>query len=212
MARAGPSKVARKPSPVRLTSLPRWRSSACRKSASWRSSRKRQPRSPISAARLVESHDVREHHRREHSVGLALVPRAGQELLDLAQQAVRVAEREHVVPALQLHVPSARNLRRDVAGVLDLQEAVLGPVHHERRHPDRGQHVAHVEARRSGRRCGGWSTGLAASRSSRPAHSMNAGSLRWLGATEPAPSSPRPSARAARPCSASRVSAGQAHS
>src|SRR5215218_4140301 len=71
-------------------------------------------------------HDVGEHHRRQHAVRLALVARAREELLDLSEEAVGVADREHVVAALQLHVARARDLRGDVAGMLDLEEAVLG--------------------------------------------------------------------------------------
>ena len=112
IARAGPSKVARKPSPVRLTSRPRWRSSARRKSASWRSSRTRQSRSPSSAARSVEPHDVGEQHGREHAVGLALVALAGEELLDLADDDLAVAQREHVVAALELDEARVRDVAR----------------------------------------------------------------------------------------------------
>ena len=47
--------------------------------------------------------------------------------------------------ALELHVARARDALGDVARVLDLDEGVVAAVHHERRHADRGQHVAHVE-------------------------------------------------------------------
>ena len=53
--------------------------------------------------------------------------------------------------------------------------------------------------------------GLAARRSSRPAHSMNEGSLCWLGATEPA-TQPSPQCASSSSMCASRISAGQAHS
>src|SRR4051794_40268294 len=52
--RAGPSNVARKPSPVCLTSRPPKRESWRRTSSSWRASRSRQRLSPSSAARSVE--------------------------------------------------------------------------------------------------------------------------------------------------------------
>ncbi len=145
IARAGPSNVARKPSPVRFTSRPRWRSSAWRNSASWRSRRNRHPRSPISAARRVESQmsvnstvaSIRSGSRS------CRVPVRNSSISPITR--LGVADGEHVVAALELHVAGARHLRRDVAGVLDLDEAVLCAVHHERRHADRGQHVAHVD-------------------------------------------------------------------
>ena len=48
-------------------------------------------------------HDVGEQHRRQHSVGLGPGSDPGQELLDLAQDRVRVADPGEVVIAGQLH-------------------------------------------------------------------------------------------------------------
>ena len=88
--------------------------------------------------------DVGEQHGGQHPVGLAHVARAGEELLDLADQRVGVPHGEEAVAALQLDVAGARDVLGQVAGVLDLQERVVAAVHHQRRHPNRGQHVPHV--------------------------------------------------------------------
>ena len=74
IARAGPSKLARKPSPAVSISLPRKRSS-WRRTAAWcASSSSRQRRSPSSVALLGRADDVCEQHRRQHSVGLVAPP------------------------------------------------------------------------------------------------------------------------------------------
>ena len=90
IARAGPSNVARKPSPAIRTSLPRNRSSRSRTSA-WCSREERRP-APVAelGGVLGRADDVREEHGREHAVRLAPAARAGQELLDLVERRARL--------------------------------------------------------------------------------------------------------------------------
>ena len=82
-ARAGPSKVARNPSPSVLISRPRKRPISPRTILScWsRSARQRAIAHLLGAAGGID--DVREQDRGQHPVGLALGVRAGEELLDL---------------------------------------------------------------------------------------------------------------------------------
>ena len=107
-----------------------------------------------------------------------------------------VADREHVVDALELHVARAGDLRRDVARVLDLEEAVVG----------RGASRASARGSRAARRARRSSPisskirrivpGLAASRSSRPGP-LHEGRVGHAGsAPRCRRSGPRPSARA----------------
>ena len=88
-ARAGPSNVARTSSPRRLTSRPWKRATSRRVSSSKRSSSRRQPESPRSTACSVEA--TMSANRTVASTRSAggPVPRAGQELLDLAQDRPR---------------------------------------------------------------------------------------------------------------------------
>ena len=66
---AGPSNVARKPSPAVLTSRPRKRESCDRTTVvSWASRSARQARSPIFAARCVEADDIGEQDGGEHPI------------------------------------------------------------------------------------------------------------------------------------------------
>ena len=84
IARAGPSKVARKPSPVALISRPLKRASCRRTMASCASNRSPQDRSPEHAARSG-FHNVGEQNGGEHPVVVGLDAVAGQKLLDLTQ-------------------------------------------------------------------------------------------------------------------------------
>jgi len=74
-----------KPSPDVFTSRPRKRDSCDRTTASCASSSACQSRSPISAARRVESDDVGEQHRGEYPIVCDLSLVAGEELGDLLE-------------------------------------------------------------------------------------------------------------------------------
>ena len=73
-------------------------------------------------------------------------PHAGEELLDLVDDVVRVPER-HVRVARELDEPRAGDVRGDVAALLDPRVAVAEAVDDERRRLDRRQHVANVGLR-----------------------------------------------------------------
>ena len=104
---------------------------------------------PVAEPRRVlgRADDVGEHDRRQDPVRIADAARAGDELLDLVEQRVRVADEVDVVVAGQLDVARARYVLGQVAGVGDVDQAVAAAVHDQRRDPDRRKHRAHVDAR-----------------------------------------------------------------
>ena len=126
--RAGPSNVARKPSPRLFTSWPRNRLICVRTASSWRSSSARHCRSPSSAARFVEIDDVGEQHRRQHAIGLGFAARACQKLLGFADDAVdQVGFPERVViNAGQFDELRSGDMVGDVASRLDRDAGVAG--------------------------------------------------------------------------------------
>src|SRR5438445_7527075 len=113
-ARAGPSKVARNPSPAVSTSLPLKRSSSRRTAAWWAS---HEPRSVAELCRaLGRADDVGEEHRRQDTVRLRPMPHAGEELLDLVEDLVGVDPGQMVVPR-QLDEARTRDVLGDVAAL-----------------------------------------------------------------------------------------------
>ena len=71
------------------------------------------------------------------------MPGAGQELLDLLDERVGVAEERQVVDALEFDQPRARDGGGDRACALD-RHVLVAAMEHERRHPDFGEHVRDV--------------------------------------------------------------------
>jgi hypothetical protein len=92
-------------------------------------------------------HDVREHHRREHTVRLRAAADARQELLDLVQNRVGVGGERQVILAVQLDVLRPGNALCHVASELDRYRPIAVAVDDERRHPYRREHVADVDLR-----------------------------------------------------------------
>ena len=80
------------------------------------------------------------HHRGEHAIELEAAARAGQELLDLVEHRVLVADKRQMILAGQLDELRVRNQSGDIAPFFDLQAAIVGAVEDERRHADRRQH------------------------------------------------------------------------
>jgi hypothetical protein len=96
---------------------------------------------------LGRSDDVGEEHRCEHTVALRRGPDPGHELLYLVQDRVPVLRQPGVVGARERDEARARDVRSDVAALLDVRIAIRGPMHHDRRHADRREDVAHVDER-----------------------------------------------------------------
>src|SRR5437762_882161 len=69
----------------------------------------------------------------------------GEELLDLFDDCLAVADEGEGVFALELHVARARDVLCQIARVTDVPDVLLGPVHDQRGHADPGEHMAHVE-------------------------------------------------------------------
>ena len=84
MARAGPSNVARKPSPSDFTSCPRKRANSLRTALLWASRRSRQRFVANVFRPLRGTDDVGHQHRRQNAFDLDLGRRAGQEFHDMA--------------------------------------------------------------------------------------------------------------------------------
>ena len=100
IARAGPSKMARKPSPIVFTSRPRWRASSRRTVASWRSSSVSPAPVAEPAAMSVEPTMSVKRTVASALSGFAAAAAADQELLDLVEEGVLVAgECEVVLPS-----------------------------------------------------------------------------------------------------------------
>ncbi len=141
----GPSKVARKPSPTVLTSRPPKRASSLRSVLVVA----REQVAPAAVAELRGARrrvdDVGEHHREQRPRQLAAAAPAGEELLDLFDDRVAVADERERVGPLQLDVARAGNVLREVARVAHVPHELAGPVHDQRRHADPRQRVAHVE-------------------------------------------------------------------
>ena len=100
---------------------------------------------PEGGGLLRGADDVGEEDGGEHPVGLGAVPDAGQELLDLVEDRVRVVRPGQVIDAGQLDEPGSRDLLGHVAAAADRERPIAGAVEDERRHADRWQHVADVD-------------------------------------------------------------------
>src|SRR5829696_4610430 len=143
-ARAGPSKVARNPSPRVFTSRPLKRAISCRSRVV-----AFEKGSPAAISKLSgplrRIHDVGEHHGREHPVRLDLPPRAGQELLDLVRQAVHIARPGHVVIAGKLDVLGSGDARPEEAACFNIDAEIANSVEHEGGNLDRWENMADVD-------------------------------------------------------------------
>lgn len=104
MARPGPSKAARTPSPAAFTSRPRNRSSYRRTIRSRESRSPRRFRSPSSAARRLDR-DVGEESGGKDPVGVGTATSSGQELLDLVDHGIAAADDDQGVPAGKFREP-----------------------------------------------------------------------------------------------------------
>lgn len=89
--------------------------------------------------------DVGERHGREHAVVLARRPGPGEELLDLVDDRVGVAEHRQVVGALELHQPRVRDPLGHVPGSLDGCDPLGGAVQDQGRDVHHSQDVADVD-------------------------------------------------------------------
>ena len=104
---------------------------------------RRQQLAPASVAKfrgsLCRADDVREHHRRQHAVGLRHRAGTGEELLHLAEHRVCIARPGEMVDPRNLDVPGARDLRRELRACAPIHDPVGAPVDHEGRNVDRGE-------------------------------------------------------------------------
>ncbi len=150
IARAGPSKEARKPSPAVSASFPRKRLSWRRTRSWWRSSSLPPGAVAERGGALGRAHDVGEEDGGQHPVGLGLLP--GARLPDLGQEAlllIRVRGRclpgDQVPAAGQLDEARSRNAIGHVLGYADGDDRVLGSMDDESGYADRRQDVADVD-------------------------------------------------------------------
>src|SRR5712692_6086275 len=74
-----------------------------------------------------------------------MVTDAGEELLDLVHDGVRIADPGLVIVAGELDEPGAGDMLGDVAALLHPDRPVAGPVQDESGHADQGQHVPGVD-------------------------------------------------------------------
>src|SRR4051794_723553 len=89
--------------------------------------------------------DVGEQDRGENPVALGGLAAARQELLDLAQHALAVAEPGRVVVARELGQLRVRQVLGEPAAVPDVDEAIVGPMNDQRGHVDARHDGAHVD-------------------------------------------------------------------
>ena len=130
IARAGPSKVAKKPSPAVSSSWPRKRASSRRTRTWWSCRRSRQARSPLGRP-LGRAHDVREQNGGQHGVGHGLDLRPREEGLDLAG---------HVLEAVDFERLGASDPLREIEHLF----AQVPVVEDEGGNADRLQHLTEV--------------------------------------------------------------------
>src|SRR5262249_10758797 len=96
---------------------------------------------------LARADDVGEQHRRQHAIRLGCVPVARLDLRDesfqLGEDRILVADLRSEVPPRQLDEPRPRNMIREVAAATNVDRD-LGPMQHQRWHPDLWEHCADV--------------------------------------------------------------------
>src|SRR5262245_29466796 len=145
IARAGPSKVARKPSPAVSISRPRNRSSSRRTAERWRSSRFAQLRSPSARTRSVDpTMSVNKTvASTRFGCGAGLAPVTSSSIS--SKDHVSILGPPGVIYAQELDKACAGNARGDVAALLDVRVAILRPVHDDRRNANRRQYLPHVD-------------------------------------------------------------------
>src|SRR5690242_5528490 len=93
---------------------------------------------------LGRADDVGEEDGREHPIASRSEPDARQELLDLADERIRVADPRDVVDARELDEPRARNPFGHVASAVDAGHLIVGAVEDQRRDAEQREHVAYV--------------------------------------------------------------------
>ena len=86
---------------------------------------------------------VREENGRKHSIDGHDGPRAGQELLDLVEQTLGIAD-GRVIIARQLNISGVRELPGKMPTHLDTTGAIAHPMQQQARRPDRRQDWANV--------------------------------------------------------------------
>jgi hypothetical protein len=147
-ARAGPSKVARIPSPVDLNDP----SPVVRHEAVHRLVVRVEGSPPGVVAGGGElfggGHDVGEQHGRQDSIrgrgGLGFVQKA----FDLGEGGGRVTEEDGVFGARQLNEPRARDLACEFSTSHNVRDTVLAAMEHQCRYSDRREHRSVVELTR----------------------------------------------------------------
>src|SRR5262249_23645359 len=83
--------------------------------------------------------------RGQHGVRRRRAADAGQELLDLTQHEVGVAEVRPVIDRVELEEAGFRDVLGEVAAGLYRRDAITGRMDYQRWHPDRRQRVADVD-------------------------------------------------------------------
>ena len=154
------------------------------------SSRSRQRRSPSSAACSVEPTMSVNRTVASTRSGSGAAADAGEELLDLVEQRVLVADPRQVVVAGQLDEAARRGSARRGSGRPRRNGAVAGAVEDERRHADRRQDVADVDLGVHPRQRDGRAGARAHAQVASPTSALNAGSSTWLGARASRPTGP----------------------
>ena len=94
---------------------------------------------------LRRSDDVGEHDSREHPIDLRPAADTREELFDLVEDRVLISDEGKVIRARELYEPRPSDPLGQVAGALDRERAIIGPVDDERRNTDRAEHGSHVD-------------------------------------------------------------------
>ena len=146
IARAGPSKLARKPSPAVSISRPRKRSSCAAHGGVVRLEQLAPAPVAELGRALGRADDVGEEHRRQHAVRLVAPParRSG------TRGSPRGSRRRRCRPtgcgrSRAARRTALRDVRGQKAGVLDVADRVVDAVDDQRRHAHRRDDVAHVD-------------------------------------------------------------------
>src|SRR6185437_3664553 len=145
-ARAGPSKVAKNPSPAVFTSRPRNAANSLRTIAWCRSSNPHHAWSPTREV-LGRPHNVREQHSRKHAIHVAYRAYARQERLHLVEYGILVAYPWQVVVAGQLDEARTGNACGHPASFREVHVTVVRAVYDQCRHGDSGEHGTDVDLR-----------------------------------------------------------------
>ena len=146
-ARAGPSKVARMPSPSCLTTRPRYSATIWLMVWSW-SSRNSTPGIVAAGSELFGGgDDVGEQDRRQDPIVCDDRLGFSQEPFDLGKDRGRIPQEELVLGAGQLDKSRPRDPTSRGPARLHVNEPVVAAVQHERRHAHRRQDRFHIDVR-----------------------------------------------------------------